>query len=120
MGVALGILLFACLLGFCSLIFLPVYKLAKWTRYRVAIRAGIMMLCVEISALMVVDDYSVPLVNITLQNGWKYLIDFSIGLGEMLPELAHGQRADIPLLLLLPLLATLIGLRYDQQRQRVH
>jgi hypothetical protein len=120
MSVALGIVLFGCLLGFCSLIFLAVYKLSKWTRYRTAIRAGIIVLCVEISALMFVDDYDIPLVGVTLQNGWKYLLDFSIGLGEMLPELAHGRRPDIPLILLLPLLATLLGLRYDRQRQRVH
>jgi hypothetical protein len=110
------ILLFVCLLGFCSLVFLAVYKLSKWTRYQAAIRAGIIVLCLEISALLFVDEYKIPLIKVTLQNGWKYLIDFSIGLGEMIPELAHGRRPDIPLILLLPLIAALFGLRYDWQR----
>jgi hypothetical protein len=110
------ILLFVCLLGFCSLVFLAVYKLSKWTRYQAAIRAGIIVLCLEISALLFVDEYKIPLIKVTLQNGWKYLIDFSIGLGEMIPELAHGRRPDIPLILLLPLIAALFGLRYDRQR----
>lgn len=110
------ILLFAVLLGFCSLVFLSVYKLSKWTRYRVAIRAGVIVLCIEICALMCVDECEVPLIRVTLQNGWKYLIDFSIGLGEMLPDLFHGRRPDIPLVLLLPLVAALIGLRYDKRR----
>jgi hypothetical protein len=34
----------------------------------------------------------------------------------MLPDLFHGRRPDIPLVLLLPLVAALIGLRYDKRR----
>jgi hypothetical protein len=66
---------------------------------------------------MLVDKLDVPLLKLTMHNGWQYVIDFSIGIGEMLSGLAHGRRPDIIWLLLLPLLPALVGLRNDRLRR---
>ncbi|RZK28522.1 MAG: hypothetical protein EOO61_21950 [Hymenobacter sp.] len=115
-----GLLLFGILLGGFLLAQLAPYKLVKGTRYQVAIRSWLVVSSVEISWLLFMPEVQLPLLHLQFEVGWKYLVGSTVGLAELLPQLAAGHRPDVVLVLIPPLLGALIGLRYDRQRYRTH
>lgn len=114
----IGLLLFGTLLGGFLLVQFALYKLVKGTRYQVAIRSWLVVSSVELSWLLFMPEVQLPLLHLRFEAGWKYLVGFTVGLGELLPQLLAGHRPDGLLVLVSPLLGALLGLRYDRQRYR--
>ncbi|TFZ62723.1 hypothetical protein E4631_24530 [Hymenobacter sp. UV11] len=104
-------------IGVFLFVLFSIYWLSKGTRYRNGIQAWIGTFSLEIFILMFIHGQYVPLLKITIYNGIQYIVGFTFGIGQALNALAHGRRPDIMLLLLLPLLPALVGLRYDRLRR---
>lgn len=82
------------------------------------VRAWLTAFTVEIGYLIFIDEHYVPWLGLTIRNGFTYMMDLTINVGETIVKLLHGQYPDLALVLALPLLPALGGFWYDQRRYR--
>lgn len=94
------------------------YHIGKLWRYRTTVHVWLAAFILEVGGLLFIKEHYVPWLNLTIRNGFYYLIDLVFNTGETMTKLLHGHYPDLALVLALPLLPALGGFWYDRRRYR--